>query len=286
MRPTLLGVLALCALIPVVQGRLDASLGEHRDQRSVLYLDSGQHVRRVVPGFEDLAADLYWLRTIQYYGGQRAFANQKTFALLRPLIEITTALDPRFELAYRYGAIFMSEPNPLGAGRPEEGIQILEQGVAALPGSWRLRFEMGSAYYFFLRDPERAAAALQAGARLPEAPFWMESLAARFLLAQDRNSSREIWRRQAEMSEGYMRENAVHHLKLLDSLDTRDAARGLVERYRQERGRLPASLEDLVTAGHARAVPTDASGRPLAYDPTTGSVEIARDSPYWRLRYD
>jgi hypothetical protein len=286
MRLRLPALLALLVLVPVVQTRLDASLGEQRGQRSVLYLDSGQHVRRIVPGFEDLAADLYWLRTIQYYGGQRAFAKQKTFELLRPLIQITTALDPRFELAYRYGAIFMSEPSPHGAGRPDEGIEILMQGVAALPGSWRLRFEIGSAYYFFLQDPERASEALQEGARLPGAPFWMESLAARFLMGQDRGSSREIWQRQAEMSEGYMRENALHHLKLLDSLDVRDAARGLVARYRGEQGRLPGSLHDLVSAGYAGSMPVDASGRPLAYDPKTGRVDIAPGSRYWRSRYD
>jgi hypothetical protein len=280
------GLLGLAAAIPFVQLRIDAALGEYREQHSVLYLDSGEHVRLAVPGFEDLTADLYWLRTIQYYGGQRAFAKEKTFVLLKPLIEITTALDPRFELAYRYGAMFLAEPRPHGAGKPEEGIAILERGIAALPDSWRLRWEMGSTYYFFLRDPQKAAAALTAGARLPGAPFWMEALAARFLLGRDRNSSREIWKRQAEMSEGYMRDNALHHLKLLDSLDIRDAARGLVQRYRTERGAWPRSLDELVRAGYARELPVDASGRALAYDAKTGSVDIARGSPYWRLSYE
>jgi hypothetical protein len=83
-----------------------------------------------------------------------------------------------------------------------------------------------------------------------------------------------------------MRENALHHLNLLDSLDVRDAARRLVERYRSERGQLPASLQELVATGYARALPADASGRPLAYDPKTGTVDIAPGSPYWRSRYD
>jgi hypothetical protein len=69
----------------------------------VLYLWSGEHVKRLVPGFENLAADLYWLRTVQYFGGQRLFVSDKRFELLRPLIDITTTLDPRLEIAYRYG---------------------------------------------------------------------------------------------------------------------------------------------------------------------------------------
>jgi hypothetical protein len=280
----LLALLFLGAM-PFAQVRVDESLGS-REPRHVLYLEKGEHVKRVVPGFEDLAADLYWLRTIQYYGGQRAFLEHPDYELLRPLIEITVALDPRFEMAYRYGAIFMSEPRPLGAGKPEEGLEILEQGTRALPGSWRLRFEIGSAYYFFLREPERAAQALIEGSKLPGSPPWMEALAGRFLMGKDRNSSREIWRRQAELSDGYMRDNAVHHLKLLDSLDVRDAVRQLVQRYKDEHGALPRSLQDLIAAGYARALPADAAGRAFEYDPKTGAVDIAQGSPFWRLRYE
>lgn len=276
----------LAAGVPFVQLRIDRERGDYRAQHSVLYLEKGEHVRRVLPGFEDLAADLYWLRTVQYYGGQRAFAREKTYALLRPLVEITIALDPRFELAYRYGAIFMSEPNPMGAGRPAEGIEILDQGIQALPSSWRLHFDKGSAYYFYLNDPARAAAALRQGAGLPGAPFWMESLAGRFLLAHDRNAAREIWQRQAEMSASYMRENAIHHLKLLDSLDLRDAAQALVSRFERERGRKPGSLHELVALGYARSLPVDAARIPLAYDANKGIVSIAYGSPYWRARYD
>ncbi|HET7295099.1 MAG TPA: hypothetical protein VFM88_21960 [Vicinamibacteria bacterium] len=276
----------LATAIPLLQLRVDHERGAYRAQRSVLYLDKGEHVRRVVPGFEDLAADLYWLRTVQYYGGQRAFAREKTYALLRPLVEITVALDPRFELAYRYGAIFLSEPNPMGAGRPEDAIEILDQGIRALPLSWRLHFDKGTACYFHLKDPDRAAAALREGARLPEAPFWMESLAGRFLLSHDRAAAREIWQRQAEMSASYMRENAIHHLRLLDSLDLRDAAQALVDRFEREVGRRPASLHELVTRGYARSLPVDAARIPLAYDAQKGTVGIAYGSPFWRARYD
>ena len=87
----------------------------------MLYLWSGAHVKRLFPGFEGLAADVYWLRTVQYFGGQRLFATSKRFELLRPLIEITTTLDPRLEIAYRYGAIFLSEPSPARGGAPARG---------------------------------------------------------------------------------------------------------------------------------------------------------------------
>ena len=139
------------------QARIDVTAGRFRAQEEVLYLWSGEHVKRLVPGFENLAADLYWLRTVQYFGGQRLFVSDKRFELLRPLIDITTTLDPRLEIAYRYGAIFLSEPPPLGAGRPREGVEVLERGVSALPDSWRLRQDLGFFHFLFLGDAHTAS---------------------------------------------------------------------------------------------------------------------------------
>jgi hypothetical protein len=123
-RALALVLLLVAPLVPLSQAGIDRLAGAQRAQEEVLYLWSGEHVKRLVPGFESLAADIYWLRTVQYFGGHRRFVSDKRFELLRPLIDITTALDERLEIAYRYGAIFLSEPRPLGAGRPKEGVEV------------------------------------------------------------------------------------------------------------------------------------------------------------------
>src|SRR6266568_4169891 len=56
--------------------------------------------------------------------------------LLYPLLDLTTSLDPNFMVAYRFGAIFLSEPDPGGAGRPELAIALLEKGVKTNPDKW------------------------------------------------------------------------------------------------------------------------------------------------------
>ncbi len=63
-----------CPAVPWSQARIDERLGSFRAQEEVLYLWSGEHVRRLFPGFEGLAADIYWLRTVQYFGGERVFS--------------------------------------------------------------------------------------------------------------------------------------------------------------------------------------------------------------------
>jgi hypothetical protein len=282
-RLALLLVLLLPA-VPWSQARIDRRAGKFRVQEEVLYLWSGKHVKRLFPGFEGLAADLYWLRTVQYFGGQRLFASEKRFELLRPLIEITTTLDPRLEMAYRYGAIFLSEPSPLGAGRPREGIEVLEAGVRNLPGSWRLRQDLGFFHHVFLHDAARAAAILNEAADLPGAAFWLRTLAADLLAkGGDRAASRRMWQQMFEQAEaGIIKENARLRLQILDSLDRADRLAWLAAEFERRQGRFPARLEELRDAGLWGGPLTDAAGLPFRYDPATGRVFIDEASPMWR----
>src|SRR5262249_50078124 len=121
------------------------------------------------------------LRTVQYFGGQRVFSSEKRFELLEPLVTITTTLDPRLEIAYSYGATFLAEPWPLGAGRPEAAVALLEQGARNLPRSWMVRQSLGFFIFLFLKDAPRASETLLEARKIPGAPYWLESLAADLL---------------------------------------------------------------------------------------------------------
>ncbi len=279
--------LALVLLLPAVpwtQAQVDRRTGEFRAQEEVLYLWSGTHVKRLFPGFEGLAADLYWLRTVQYFGGQRLFAAHKRFDLLRPLIEITTTLDPRLEMAYRYGAIFLSEASPVGAGRPREGMEVLEAGVRNNPGSWRLRQDLGFFHYIYLHDSVRAAAVLNEAADLPGAAFWLRTLAADLLAkGGERANSRRMWQQMYEQAEpGILKENARLRLRILDSRDLADRLTQLVGDLERRTGRRPARLGELRAAGLWRGPLVDASGTPFGYDREEGRVFVDLSSPMWR----
>jgi hypothetical protein len=280
-------VLVLAAsLVPLSQRRIDQQAGVFRAQEEVLYLWSGEKVKRLVPGFESIAADVYWLRTVQYFGGQRLFAHNKRFELLRPLIDITTTLDPRFEVAYRYGAIFLSEQPPLGAGRPQEGIEVLERGAQseALRGSWRLRQDLGFFQFLFMHDADKAAKVLVEASEIPGAAFWLRTLAADLLAkGGDRESSRRMWRKMFEQGEeGVIRDNARVQLMILDALDARDRLAAAVIEFERRRGRRPARLEELVAEGLWRGPLVDTAGVRFGYDADKGRVFISENSPMWR----
>jgi tetratricopeptide (TPR) repeat protein len=282
--PPLLVFLLLAPVIPWSQAQIDRRVGTYRAQEEVLYLWSGDQVKRLFPGFEGLAADLYWLRTVQYFGGERLFSREKRFELLRPLVDISTTLDPRLEIAYRYGAIFLSEAPPVGAGRPREGIEVLERGVKNLPDSWRLRQDYAFFHYLYLGETEKAAAILNEAAAMPGAAFWLRTLAADLLAkGGNRQDARRMWQQMYEQGEeGIIKQNARVRLEILDSLDLADRLADLVQEVKKRTGRRPARLEELAQSSVWRGPLTDAEGTPFGYDPETGRVFIARESPLWR----
>jgi hypothetical protein len=231
-----------------------------------------------------VAADIYWLRTVQYFGGQRVFAEGKDFSLLLPLIDITTTLDPRLEIAYRYGAIFLCEGKPYGAGRPEEGIRLLEKGARALPLSWRLREDLGFYHFFYLRDAEKASEVLLEATKIPGAAFWLRSMAADLLLkGGHRRKSRQMWEEMLRYSdEGVLKANAAVHLAIIDAREQADAAAEAVGQFQKQFGRRPEDLLELRAKLHWRGPISDSKGVPFEYDASTGTVVISRQSPLWR----
>ncbi|HEY7409245.1 MAG TPA: hypothetical protein VII13_00805 [Vicinamibacteria bacterium] len=283
----LLVAAALAVLVPRAQDELDRLRAQDARERAVLYVRSGDRLRRLAPGFRSLLADLYWLRTVQYYGAQIAYSKEKKFELLQPLVTITTRLDPRFELAYRYGATFLAEPPPRGAGQPEAAVALLERGARALPDSWRVRQDLGFSHFFYLDDAATASRVLLDASRIPGAPYWLVTLAAELLRrGGERETSRLLWQQIYEQAdEAPIKENARMHVLQIEAADTADAIGRAVEEFARQRGRRPASLPELKASGWPDLPLYDPGATPFEYDPATGQVAVSRRSPVWAPGY-
>ncbi len=268
--------LLVLPLVPWLQLRVDRSLGEFRAQHEVLYLWSGEQVKRMFPGLEGIAADVYWLRTVQYFGRERVFGNTESYDLLEPLLDITVTLDPRLEIAYRYGSIFLCEPYPVGAGMPEKGVELLERAIQRWPRSWELRKELGYYTYLFLHDVDKARDILLEGSKLPGAPYWLAGMAGLMLTRSgERAMARQIWQDMYDHATfDLVRWNAEQNLQRLDALDMTDALERVVNRFKSQRGRFPDTLQELVRSGLLPAVPKDPTGVAFAYRSSNGDVSI------------
>ena len=259
-------LLCLAALIPI-QRSIDLRRGSEEGAAEVLFLPSGQFLRRLSLGYEGLLADIYWTRVVQYFGRKR-LAHSTEFKLLGPLLEITTDLDPHLLIAYRFGSVFLADKPPQGAGQPLEALALLRRGIVANPDHWRLWEDVGFIYYWDLQDYAAAARAFQTGSERPGAMQWMRALAAR-VAAQGGQlaTSRFLWSEIAHQAGNeQMRKNAEEHLMALQAAEEITKLGELVALYNSRQGRPPRSFQALVAAGYMRALPRDPSGAPYIID--------------------
>ncbi len=261
-RLLLLGALGAVALLQRVIDRYQST---NLAFAEVLYMPSGQTIHRLSLGYEGLLADVYWTRAVQYFGSKK-IAGSARLDLLGPLLRITTTLDPHLLIAYRFGAVFLAERAPGGAGQPEEALDLLRRGITANPGYWRLWQDVGFIYYWDLQDYRAAARAFRAGSERPGAMPWMKVLAATVLAkGGDLSTSRLLWSQIYEHAEnGDLQRSAFEHLQALRAKEDIAALELLVRQFRQRYGQNPVSLKQLVDAGFLKALPRDPSGAPYA----------------------
>jgi primosomal protein N'' len=283
MKAPIASFLIAAFLVPATQSRLDsakAALGPEPDVSSVW---TGPVVRALSLGFSDFLADIYWLRAVQYYGRQKLEGAPTSYADLRPLLETAAELDPRFEMVYRYGAVFLSEPRPVGAGLPELGVGFLGKGADRNPADWRLRQEQGLFTFFYLNQAQRGAEILSRAARIPGAPYWMESLAAQIQTkGGELEAALSMWTVIYKQSEpGLLRDNAESQIKVAQhKMLVRDIQKQ-VRDYQARTGDFTSTLDQLKAKGVIPAS-RDEAGIPFDFQPATGTVTLSRDSPFWR----
>lgn len=241
---------------------------------------------RLALSFDALAADLYWMRAIQYFGGNRlAPDGDKTYALLYPLLDLTTSLDPHFSMAYRFGAFFLSEDRPGGAGRPDLAVRLLEKAMAEHPQRWEYPYDIGFVHYR-AGDFTTAAAWFRRASELPGAASWLGPLAAVTLAAGgDTQSSRTLWRQLLESEADWLRDAATFRLQQLDAIDQAAQLERVTAEYIRRYGASPESWDQVVRARLLPGVPLDPAGHAYQLTPD-GDVTVSRQSPLWPLPTD
>jgi len=269
----LTGVVGMQMVRERVHPRADVVVGEE-----ILYVRSPAVVARTALSFQSLVADAYWIRALQHYGRTRLSAGGNgRYELLYPLLDLTTSLDPRFTAAYRFGAIFLTEPPPGGPGRGDLALALLEKGLRAEPGRWEYAQDAGFVRYRS-GDYKAAASWFRRAAAIEGAPNWMLPLAAvTEARGGQRATARQLWRivvDGAGPGEEWLRKQADLRLQQLDAMDDIDALTGVIERHRQRTGRPPAAWTDLVRSGHIRHVPQDPRGFVYQLHPSTGAVTL------------
>jgi len=270
-----IGMIATVGLARFVDARrppVDVSTNDES-----LYLNA-KTAKRISLGFNGLAADWYWMRSLQYVGkkilaqdGKASLddLSQLDLKLLAPLLENATTLDPEFLDPYEYAAVV------LPAIDVQEAIRITRKGIEANPNAWRLYQHLGYIYWQ-QHDYAMAAEVYGRGAAIPGVPPWMQAMKARMAAeGGSRDTAREIYTRMFEQSaDEKVKDMARKRLLQLDSLDQRDELRKLLIAYQTRTGRCPANWREINFPG----APLDPSGAPYVLEPGKCEVKLGPGS--------
>jgi len=278
LRFALVAVPLLFAAIVWLQTRIDAETATIAAQKDELLLRSGPLLKKLSLGYDSLLADIYWTRAVQYYGSKVGNAGEK-FELLWPLLDITTTLDPKLMIAYRFGAIFLSEPG-LGANRADLAVELLKRGVAANPDDWQLDSDLAFLYYWHLKNYPQASAAYLEASKKKDAPVLMKMMAAEVAAKGDSFlASRAIWTEIFETAQDpSIKKNAFQHLQSLQAQQDLLELDKYAEDYRNRTGRYPASAKELYESGILSGIPLDPAGVPYILGPD-GKSRLDPKSP-------
>ena len=192
------------------------------------YYPSGEFLRPATLGHAETAADLAWLRAVQYYGAHRQDSND--FQRMPHVFRILTELSPEFLPAYVFGAFSLAQEG----GSFAAGEQLLLKGIEANPRSGYLAFELGFLYYVKPggRDLRKAAEYFQMASRLPDAPEG----AARFAAfarehSGDLRVAYALWERVFQTSQNrYMRDIAERNMREIEQAITQQRPELVVKR--------------------------------------------------------
>ncbi|MBX7223713.1 MAG: hypothetical protein K1Y36_27610 [Blastocatellia bacterium] len=307
---SLLFILGAASLYPL-QKAYDQSLknayqGRDRLMDDVMYMSSGETVRRLSLGFDGLVADVYWIRTVQYFG--RKFLGEidaktppelksENIPLLAPLLDIVTTVDPRHMSAYSFGAYFLGEYDlDAAAALLHKGIQFTDRELKNRPNDpkyqrylWKLYFQLGDTYWRAKKYKE-ASTAYRSGSVVPTAPPTMILLAGAMEAGNDRSVAYDIFDRNLTEAEDEVSHiTAEWRLRHLASLDERDFYNRMVKLYQQQNNsQCPASLAEifpLVKAHLHEALDSRKPARPLElrFSPARVPLDTSSEPTPYRL---
>jgi len=277
----LLGAALLAGFVGVwkLQEKVDAERTALRLEADELTLRSPGVMKKLSLEYAPLMGAIYWTRAVQYYG-QKHHLGDQNLELLWPLLDISSTLDPNLIVAYRFGATFLSDAPPRGAGEPEKAVELLERGIKANPEYWRFYQDLGDVYYFDEKNYLKASQAFEEGSRNPAALAWMKTMAAKIAAeGGSLETSYALWLDVYQTSTNKdMRKNAEDHLRLVQAeMDIREINK-TEDAYEKGTKHRATRISELVQARLLPGQPRDPDGFAYVLN-DHGAAELNPKSP-------
>lgn len=267
--PHLVTAVALVAASAIAASRLSVPEELPYD---VPFVPTARTLRWLLPSHPSLAANLYWLRTVQYIGEPRG--NQRGWERLLPLTELVTDLDPKHGYAYQVASTILS-----AVGRVAESNQVLEKGMRNVPDRYILPYQRAFNAFYYDGDFAAAGRYAELAALTPGAPEHLRQNVLAYYVKGNR----------ADLALRYLQDayEAAHDddsrkaiLGQLEQARFEKAALAIdeaAERFHERHGRSAARPEQLVEDGLLTRLPDDPSGGAWRFGPDGRAVSTRHE---------
>jgi tetratricopeptide (TPR) repeat protein len=212
-------------------------------------------------GHPTLAANLLWLRAVQYIGDPRA--DQRGWEKLYPLVDTLTDLDPGHGYAYQVAGTLLST-----YGQVRESNAILEKGARALPDRYILPHLRAFNAFYYDDDWETAGKWAEIAARTKGAPAHARHYALAYYVKGRRADAAVDYLEQILSEARDPETRAAVEAQLKQAILERDASRvdEAAETWRKRYVVGPLTIGQLVSDGLIERIPPDPFGGELYVD--------------------
>lgn len=237
------------------------------------YLPSGKFLKGAALSYDELLADILWIKAIGYFGGHAV--TDQNYDWLYHILDTTTTLDPLFENPYEFGGIVLATE----ARDVDQSIAILKKGMENVPKChkryWYLPFFLAFDYMFYKGDYLNAARYLEMAAQFPQSPKYLPLLVARlYANANDPEIAIAFLDQMIKSTDNKeLKEKLAARIKeVMVDRDIRslEAAR---DQFMITWRRFPEDLNELVMAGLIPAIPKDPFGGRYYISSTDYSIQ-------------
>ncbi|MDD8013490.1 MAG: hypothetical protein PHX05_08445 [Acidobacteriota bacterium] len=273
MHARLLGLLVLAALLLAsgMQERYDSTVNYFGERNAFVSLPSGKTLKALSFGYHNLAADLLFIWSIQFYS---SYNLTNRFDFLERVYDAITDISPQYKDPYIIGALIMAHE----AKDVPMALRLLDKGSRRNPREWIFDHEAGYYCYKYLKDYAKAEEYYGRAAANPDAPVFIRRMKAHLVyLRDDPRVAYQMWLDIYRNAEDILtRDSARNHLYQIKAEIDLPQLQAKVMAFRVKFRRLPASLAEIAAAGLVREIPRDFSGNEYIYDAQSGKVTAQR----------
>jgi tetratricopeptide (TPR) repeat protein len=212
-------------------------------------------VRWLALGHPTLAANLYYLRAVQYVGEPRG--NERGWDRLYPLVDLVTDLDPGHGYAYQVAGTLLGSVH-----RVQESNAILEKGIRLAPSRYILPFLRAFNAFYYAGDYAEAGRFVEIAANTPGAPDHLrQNVLAMYAKGHRAEAALAFLRHARDAAVDDETRKAIDE-QVKQAILERDATAldDAIDAYRARVGLPPLTLAALVASGLVDRIPDDPYG--------------------------